>query len=206
MKKKLSVMLLVALVGAATLPPAGNVNAQEAGENSVTQGELALLLVNVLGLARDMPSMPTEQQAIRMLLSNGIRPADGWQSGKVVVVSDLAVILVWALGEEGELDDPNDPEECIQYLTDRGIPMDTVGQAVGSVRRERDADLGGELMGSEVTDPLEWHPDPLPGIEDRVATRHEIGIRDLVVTLPEVVDVVLAIPDIPPAPTPVTPD
>ena len=206
MKKKLSVMLLVALVGAASLPPAGNVNAQEAGGNSVTQGELALLLVNVLGLARDMPSMPTEQQAIRALLSNGIRPADGWQSGKVVVVSDLAVILVWALGEEGELDDPDDPEECIQYLTDRGIPMDTIGQAVGSVRRERDAGIGGDLIGVEVSDPLEWHPDPLPGIEDRVATGRETGVGDRVVTLREVVEVVLAVPDIPPAPTAVTPD
>lgn len=129
--KMLIVAGMIALTAVASVP---NVHAQdEALENVVSQGELARMMVNLLGLSKFLPSMPTDQEIVSALISNKISPAEGWSFEKPVNRGDLARVLVQALGEADQVADLENPESWIQFLVDQGIPIDTVGQALNPI-------------------------------------------------------------------------
>jgi len=96
----------------------------------VTQGQLAHLLVQVMGLSRFLPANPTDQQCFGILLDNSVVPADGWKSDKVVNKQDLARVIVQAMKKQGDIENPDDPKEWIDYLKGIGVPIDTVGETV----------------------------------------------------------------------------
>lgn len=172
----------------------------EVENNSVTQGELALLLVNVLGLWPYLPASPSEHQAIEVMLDNGIMPAEGWQADKVVTRADLARIIVLALERGDEVEDPDNPQSWVDFLVGIGIPIDTVGvalQEVGPLGVPRAPNL---LAMAITTDPMQRQtifaqPDD-----------HAMGTdMTFLVSMGEVIDIITVV-DVAPPPPPVTPD
>jgi hypothetical protein len=101
--------------------------------DQVTQCELAQLLVKVLALARFLPPAPSCQECFAILLANGVSPADGWVTDKVVTKADLARVIVESMKKQGDVQNPDDPASYIDYLRGQGIPIDTVGQSVEPV-------------------------------------------------------------------------
>ena len=99
----------------------------------VTQGELAQLLVNVLGLARFAPATPSSAELFSILMANNIVPAEGWVADKVVTKADLARVIVQAMKKQSEVKNPDDPKSWIDYLKTVGVPIDTIGEAVDNV-------------------------------------------------------------------------
>ncbi|MBP7829367.1 MAG: hypothetical protein KA248_05575 [Kiritimatiellae bacterium] len=142
--KKIGMTVLVAVVGLAMLAPTGMAAEKKAKKAKkadkpaaeapavaqVTQAELAQMMVKILGLARFLPVAPSDQQCYAILLDNSISPAEGWAGDKVVTKADLARVIVQALKKQGEIENPDDPKEWIDYLKSLGVPMDSVGEAV----------------------------------------------------------------------------
>ncbi len=145
MKKLLSVMLVASLCIAFSVPavvaaekdtksaPKKPEIKKPAEAGQVTQGELAQLLVNVLGLARFLPAAPSPQQCFAILLDNSISPSGGWVADKVVTKADLARILVQAMKKQGDIKNPDDPKAWIDYLKGIGVPLDAVGESASYV-------------------------------------------------------------------------
>ena len=96
----------------------------------VTEGEFARWLVQVLGLARFLPASPSEQECFAILLQNGVRPANGWNSTNVVTRGTLARTTVQAMDEVSLVKDPTKDESYIEYLRSKGIEIGTIGEAV----------------------------------------------------------------------------
>lgn len=131
MKKMWSVLLIAVLCLAFAIPAVAAEKKEAAPKTAeVTQAELAQLLVQVLGLARFLPALPSDQQCIAILISNGISPANGWEPGKPVVKADLARVIVQAMKKQGDIKHPENPKEWIDYLKSLGVPLDAVGETV----------------------------------------------------------------------------
>jgi len=105
---------------------------KKSGQDSqqVTQGQLARLLVQALGLSRFLPANPTAQQCFGILLDNSIMPEKGWDADEIVNKQDLARVIVQALKKQGDIENPDDPKEWIDYLKGIGVPIDTIGETV----------------------------------------------------------------------------
>ncbi len=170
--------LAVMLMGAAV-----DVRAQN--NNQVTQGELALMLINVMALHNEVEVPGSPLDAIRVLLLYGVAPSAGWDVDAPVVLADLAVVLVKALGAQDEVEDANDPAQCIAYLEGLGVPLDTVSGAVLIVPPRGDMPPGAEATDLD-------RPDT-EGLQRPLSLR---VVREIIVSVPV----------IPPRPRPVTPD
>lgn len=99
----------------------------------VKQGELAQLLVQVLGLSRFLPPKPSYQQCFAALLHNSISPLLGWDETKIVTKADLARVIVQAMKKQSEIKNPDNPQEWIDYLKSIGVPLDAVGETLSYV-------------------------------------------------------------------------
>ena len=141
--KRLGSLMLVAVLAMAV--PAANAAERKSSKSKkappvetpavaqVTHCELAQLLVQVLGLARFLQAAPTCQQCFAMLMDNAVVPAEGWDGTKIVTKADLARVIVQSLKKQGDIKNPDDPKEWIDYLRSVGIPIDSVGEAVAHV-------------------------------------------------------------------------
>ena len=106
---------LIIFIGAAILSfaPGISVSAYEAEEyipkefieesKDVTQGGLAVILTRCMGLESELPKAPIQDDYIKTLDKNGIRPLGGWDQKKLLTNGDFAVILVHALGLDNKL-------------------------------------------------------------------------------------------------------
>jgi hypothetical protein len=101
-----------------------------AKQQLVTEAEFAQWLVQVLGLARFLPATPSDQECFSILLQNGIRPANGWNSTNVVTRGTLARVTVQAMDQVGQVKDASKDESYIEYLRSMGIEIGTIGEAV----------------------------------------------------------------------------
>ena len=142
MKKNWSVLFVAVLCLTGSLPSmaaekttVAEKQKKEAAPKSseVTQAELAQLLVQVLGLSRFLPAAPGDQQCFAILLNNGISPAGGWNPDKPVLKADLARVIVQAMKKQGDIKNPDDPKEWIDYLKAQGVPLDAVGETASYV-------------------------------------------------------------------------
>jgi hypothetical protein len=208
MKMKFRIALSAVLLSAVTMMPLMS-PAQEVENNGIRQGELALMLVEVLGFSRFLPARPTEQQAIAILLENGIEPQGGWKPDAPVYAPDLAVIIVKALGLQDEVEDQDNPQSWIDYLVSIGVPIDTVGIAVAGVSPLVEGIAPGAVGDAGDVDPLTRRT--VFGLPDETESGTDVAIEIfpevfVPLTPAEVVQVITSIPDVPPTPTPVTPD
>lgn len=205
MKKKCVIVLMTALFAGGLLTHAP---AQDVPDNGVTQGELAMILVNVLGLANDLPAGATEFDAIALLLARGIAPLDGWDAGRPVLLADLAVVLVRALDGEDEVENPDDPQSWITAAQSLGIDLSSVTGAAG----------GADPLAADEQIPPQLVVTPDPPV-DRVDAGMPVEVAGgvqgaqfvgawLPVSLDDLIRVVRELPSpaVPPRPTPVTPD
>ncbi len=128
----------------------------------VTQGELAQVLVNVLGLSRFLPASPSPDQCFAILAANMVVPAEGWSAPKVVTKADLARVIVQAMKKQSEVNNPDDPKSWIDYLKSIGVPIDTVGEAVDNV--------------GPVSDPVA--PNVVTSSSDPLSKRHKFNPLD----------------------------
>jgi hypothetical protein len=142
MKKMWLPLVVVALCVAFAVPSviaaekkAEPVKKKEAAPKAaeVTQAELAHLLIQVLGLARFLPASPSDQQCFATLMNNGISPAGGWSPDKPVVKADLARVIVQSMKKQGDIKNPDDPKQWIDYLKEQGVPLDAVGETASYV-------------------------------------------------------------------------
>jgi uncharacterized membrane protein YgcG len=102
---------------------------EESDEETMSQGQLAIVLAQRLGLAPDAPGL-TEIAAINMLLQIGIVPRDGWNAGSEVTLGMLAGVLVQALGLD--VDNPQDDASLVEACRAAGIDFSSVGNALAS--------------------------------------------------------------------------
>lgn len=206
MKMKFGTALLVVVLAVATLIPQTSAAAAPSNNDEVRQGELALLLVNVLGLYRFLPAAPSEQEAVAVLLANGIAPANGWELDKPVVLADLAQVIVKAIDRAHEVRNPADPQSWIDLLSSIGVPIDTIGMALDNVEPLAEPIAGNVFMSTVTADPLKRRA--IFGQPDEVEMGTDVAFvySERPVTLPEIVEVVLLVPERPPRPRPVTPD
>jgi len=139
MKKFWTVMLVATLCVACAVPAATAAKKatkkaapKKAGQEAaqVTEGQLAQLLVQVLGLSRFLPANPSDQQCFGILLDNSVMPGKGWNSDTVVTKATLARVVVQAMKKQGDIKNPDDPKEWIDYLKGLGVPLDAVGETV----------------------------------------------------------------------------
>lgn len=202
--KKFVTTCLIALLMATPWVAAPSVYANETDE--VRQGELALLLVNVLGLYRFLPASPSEQEAIAVLLANRIAPGDGWEPDRPVVLADLAEIIVKALDLAHEVDDPQNPQSWIDFLAENGIPIDTIGLALTNVEPLPEPIAGNVFVAAVTTDPLKKRA--IFGQPDEVETGADVAllVSQRPLGIDEIIEIITPIPDVPPRPRPVTPD
>ncbi len=191
MRTKIGVGLLMLAMAAF---PLAETQAQQAPDNGITQGELAIMVVNLLGWSGSMPAAPTPLDHIALLGANSIAPLDGWQPGELVVLADLAVVLVQALGLQDQVESPNNPESYVALLESLGVSFENIGAALDNI----------DVQGGELLEPIAYG-DPLrepPMIESvTMILRSQRPI-----TLPEIVEIVEELPGVPPRPPRPTPD
>jgi len=87
----------------------------------MTEGQLAEILVNVLGMAAMLPPNAQQADVIGILLQNGISPRDGWSPANVVTLGNLARILVQAMNASHHIENPEDDASWVNYLSSVGI-------------------------------------------------------------------------------------
>jgi hypothetical protein len=116
--KKYGVVTVLALAFCIAVP-----SFTSAQDDSVKHGELAQLMVRVLGLQRHLPPNPTNADCFAILLVNRIVPQDGWRHGEVVTAGDLARVVVQAMGESENIENPDDPASWVNYLNEQGIEV-----------------------------------------------------------------------------------
>ncbi len=116
--KKYGVVMALALAFCIAAP-----SFTSAQDDSVKHGELAQLMVRVLGLQRHLPPNPTNADCFAILLVNRIVPQDGWKHGEVVTAGDLARVVVQAMGEAENIENPDDPASWVNYLNEQGIEV-----------------------------------------------------------------------------------
>jgi len=172
----------------------------------VTQAELGCLLTHALGLGRFLSSAPTSIECIRLCTENNIVPPQGWQPNEPVRRGALASILVKSMKAQAQVTNPNDPKECLAYLAEIGIPLDTVGAAVDTV--EPIVDPVGTSVDSSTTDPIskkltqEFNPtDELSSGVDMAAL-----VRLGVVPRQEILEILTEAVVAPITPDPITPN
>lgn len=150
--RKIVVLVMLIAFGFSTVAVMAQEGQDETSTELITQGELAQMLVRVLGLYRFLPASPSDAECFAVLMANKISPAGGWNGGAPVTAQDLARVIVLAIGEEGSVENPDDPDSWIEVLQALGVPMDTVGQAVGEVPPSDGASAGFQPFS---TDPMQ---------------------------------------------------
>jgi len=91
-----------------------------------SQGELAKAVVKMLGLEGRMDPDATEEDYGAFLASMGVAPPGGWSVHQFVDEELLAMILIQLLGLGSEMQNPNDPAQCVALLKERGLLLTSV--------------------------------------------------------------------------------
>ena len=147
----LGVVFLVPTGWAQDTAPEG-AEAPEATE--VTQLQLAEMLVNVLGLSRFISGDPGSEQIFAALMTNGIKPQDGFDPTAVVTKATLARLVVQAMGRADEIENPDDPQAWVDYLAANNVPINTIGEAMVGLEPLAEPVVDNVFRKSASADPL----------------------------------------------------
>jgi hypothetical protein len=112
----------------------GSAHAEEASKDELmTEGQLAEMLVNILGLAGSLPPNPQPVDQYEILLQNGISPKDGWNATNLVTIGNLARIMVQSLGDASKIEEPENDKSWVDYLKGIGVEFGTIEEAVAQI-------------------------------------------------------------------------
>ncbi|HRZ86201.1 MAG TPA: hypothetical protein P5287_00150 [bacterium] len=109
---------------AVIVEPAIGPTAAPADEGDFNQNHLAKMLCRVLALEDRLPAAASVDDYFNLLTIVGIAPMDGWEVDSPVTRDDLAVVMVQALGLQGEVEDTLDPQCYIDALKSEGVDLD----------------------------------------------------------------------------------
>lgn len=137
-KSILIISLLLAVCMATTAFAAPQQQGEGEDSELMTQGEFAQKMVRMLGLYRYLPPDPTDGECFAILMVNKVTPEDGWVEEKLLTREDLAMVVVKAMGQEGSVENPDDPQSWVDTLQALGVPIEAVGQAVNEVSATED--------------------------------------------------------------------
>lgn len=171
----------------------------------MTEEQLAEALVNVLGLASLLPPNPQLADKYGILLQNEILPRDGWNPENVVTVGNLARILVQAMGQQKNVENPEDDASWVDYLASMGIVIGTIEEALDAVPVINQPVA---IRAVEVsTDPLRRIPFIRPADEQQLGADLQ-NFRRLISAagIEELFQIITAPVTTPPSPPPVTPN
>jgi len=175
----------------------------EAGADELmTEGQLAELLINILGLASMLPPNPQMADQIAILEQNGISPKDGWNPENLVTIGNLARIMVQAMGDADKVEDPDSDKSWVDYLKSIGVEFGTVEDAIDQMDP---IDQAVALQAIEVsTDPLRKVPFIRPTDEQQLGA--DLQFFNRLISAAEVKAIFVKPPvPIPPKPPVVTP-
>ncbi|HMP89061.1 MAG TPA: hypothetical protein PJ991_02610 [Kiritimatiellia bacterium] len=181
----------------------GTAYAEEAGADELmTEGQLAELLVNVLGLANMLPPNPQMADQLAILLQNSISPKDGWNPENLVTLGNLARIMVQAMGDASKVENPESDKSWVDYLKSVGVEFGTIEEAIDQMDPMSQAVA---LQAVEVsTDPLRKVPFIRPADEQQLGA--DLQFFNRLISVAEVKAKFVTPPTpIPPRPPPVTP-
>lgn len=150
--KKLAVLVLVATLMSACVVPSVKAQASAA---PAKQSELAELLVNLLGLSQYLPASPTAQQVFAALLANSIAPANGWNAKASVTKADLARVIVQAMGQASDVQNPDNPQSWVNHLKGLNVSLDSIGNAVDGLSPLSEPVAGNLSQAGTTWDPLD---------------------------------------------------
>jgi hypothetical protein len=172
MKKRVGWIVVASLVLAGTpvIPFLGvDARAQEESVESselMNEGQLADMLVNVLGMATMLPPNPQQPDVLALLIQNGIVPKDGWNPTNLVTVGNLARIMVQSMGDADKIENPESDKSWVDYLASIGVEFGTIEQAIDQMGQKTDVVA---LKAVEVsTDPLRKAPFIRPSDEQQL--------------------------------------
>ena len=159
MKKTGMIFLAAALCVASLMPLAAEAQteSQTRGEAParVTHADLARILVNLLGLARFVPTGASDLENFAVLMENKVTVSGPWTTDATVTKGDLALAVVKSLRAMGEPVDADidTAKDAIEWLRQAGIPIDTIRGSMGAIRPLADPTAANVLNAS--TDPLD---------------------------------------------------
>lgn len=132
-------------------------------EDTISQGEAALLLAQRLGLSAQTTRPLTQLEAVKLLMENRISPFGGWDVDAPLMDNDLARILVQALGKAGEIpeEDRDDPDTTAYndlLLRDADLDLSSISAALAGSGARPDPAGSGLAGDTTSTDPLRGRP------------------------------------------------
>lgn len=164
------IMFLVSLSPLATTFVGSAYAADEeaaSGESELmTEGELADLLVDVMGLAALLPPNPQQVDVFAILLQNEVVPKDGWNPTNYVTMGNLARIVVQSMGQQDQVENPDDDASWVEYLNSIGVEFGTVNEGIDQVPTMTDPVAVVAVDPS--TDPLRKIPSIRPSDEQQL--------------------------------------
>lgn len=207
----LTVSLLCACGLAGSFPALAEAAPEEgvkAAPEGMTQGELAQLLVQKLGLYRILPLNASDLECVEVLMRYGIYPSAalegpdaGWDIEKEVTAIDFVRILVRALGLQGEVVDPNNEARWMEVLKSSGVSIETVVDGVEGMRPIYEMIMSFPSF-SLTQDPLYKNPIAKSDVLDALDAINLPHVASIVITPPTPRP---PRPPDPPRPDPVTP-
>jgi hypothetical protein len=116
-------------------------------EKPMTQGELAIIIVRMLGLESEIDEAYGAQTRLRyrpdtpaivfcnFLADHGVHPLKGWFVNEEVTKEVLAVVVVQVTGLLAEVEDPADENAYVAALEARDIELSSVRDVLNEIEK-----------------------------------------------------------------------
>ena len=138
-------------------------NEQNDAENesgqTMTQGELAILLAKKIVPVDQQPTSMSEITAVNFLLQAGVLPLGGWQPDEPLSLGALAMILGQLLSLNPE--NPDDEQSWLEAGILEGIDFTDISSALLTSGLFTNQELA-TLLGSRLNDPVDREPPGVP--------------------------------------------
>ncbi len=116
-------------------------------EKPMTQGELAIIIVRMLGLESEVDEAYGAQTRLRyrpdtpalvfcyFLAEHGVHPLKGWHPDEEVTKEVLAVVVIQITGLLAEVEDPADENAYVAALEARDIELTSVRDVLSEIEK-----------------------------------------------------------------------
>ncbi len=102
-------------------------------EKPMTQAELAVAIVRMLGLENELPPGATELDYIDFLRGRGVQPLPTWNPHEEVTKEVLAVVVVQVLGLLSEVADKENVNDYVTVLEEHDLILTSVRDVLSEI-------------------------------------------------------------------------